>query len=158
MNTKNIAIFIDSLAGGGAERVMLDIAEYLSNNGHKVTFFLLEPVIDYELPTDIEYHVLYQKGKRSKFTNLFNLKQTARDMKSLVAKIEKTHGKFNLHLSNLDSTNQVLNRCHFDNTYYVIHNAISQEIKRAKKIQILRYLRIIREKKILNRKRLITVS
>lgn len=158
MILKNIAIFIDSLAGGGAERVMLDIAQHLKSQGHQVTFFLLEPVVDYVIEEGIDYQVLYQTGKRTTFTNYFHLKKTAKDMRSLVNGVEQRQGKFNLYLSNLDSTNQVLNRCGFDNTYYVIHNAISQEIKRAKKIQFLRYLRVVREKKILNGKRLIAVS
>ncbi|NVK23386.1 MAG: glycosyltransferase [Gammaproteobacteria bacterium] len=158
MSKKNIAIYIDSLAGGGAERVMLDIAKYLTELGHKVVFFLLEPVIDYEVAPQIKYHVLYQTGKRSKFTNRFHIKKTAADMTRLVEHVASKEGRFDLHLSNLDSTNHVLSRCHFENTYYVIHNAISQEIKRAKKSQIFRYFKTLREKRVLNGKDLIAVS
>ncbi|MDU0113633.1 hypothetical protein RT723_11615 [Psychrosphaera aquimarina] len=39
MIEKNIAIFIDSLGGGGAEKVMLTLASGLVDKGHQVHFF-----------------------------------------------------------------------------------------------------------------------
>ena len=47
MTQKNIAIFIDSLGGGGAEKVMLTLASGFKAKGHQVHFFLLEPRIEY---------------------------------------------------------------------------------------------------------------
>ena len=156
--TKNIAIYIDSLAGGGAERVMLSLANEFSTLGHKVHFFLLESVIDYVPDPGISLHLLPSKGKRTKITNLIHVKKTAKDMEKLVRDVELKEGLFDLHLVNLDSTNQVLHHCSFNNVFYVIHNSIQQELNTAQKRNPFRYLRTRREKAILNGKHLIAVS
>lgn len=55
-----IAIPIDNLGGGGAERVCLQIAKGLIDRGHEVDFLLLRPVIDYlnEVPSVVRLFVL----------------------------------------------------------------------------------------------------
>jgi len=55
---KKIAIFINSMAGGGAERVVSYLLPYLQNNGHSVWLVLTSDVITYELPRDIVVHYL----------------------------------------------------------------------------------------------------
>mgnify|MGYP000273881720 CR=1 FL=1 len=157
-SNNNIAIYIDSLAGGGAERVMLSLAEELCALGNRVHFFLLEDVIDYVPDDSIKTHVLPTTGKRTTITNVFNVKKTAKDMESLVHSVEKAIGKFDLHLANLDSTNQVINHCSFNNVYYVIHNSVNQELNTAKRRNPFRYMRTKREKRILTGKHLIAVS
>ena len=158
MTPKKIAIYIDSLSGGGAERVMLSLSSQMQQEGHEVHFFLLEKVIDYVLPEQLNVHVLNQPHRRTKATGIFHIKRTANAMVHLVNDIENKIGPFDLHLSNLDSTNQVLHHCDFKNTYYVVHNSIKQELKRAAKLNTLRYLRTKREKAVLNGKKLIAVS
>ena len=158
MSSKNIAIFIDSLAGGGAERVMIDLAIEMMAQTHRVHFFLLEPVIDYSIPTQLSIHTLDNPGKRTKITNVFNVKKTAVAMTRLVREVEREQGQFDLHLVNLDSSNQVINRCPFENVFYVIHNSIEQELQRAAKRNPFRYLRTKREKRMLDGKHLIAVS
>ena len=158
MTSKRIAIYIDSLSGGGAERVMLSLSLQMQKEGHDVHFFLLEEVIDYALPEDTHVHVVDQPYKRTKATSVLHINNTARAMTALVEENERRLGRFDLHLANLDSTNQVLHHCNFSNTYYVIHNSIKQELKRAAKLNPFRYWRTKREKKVLKGKNLIAVS
>ena len=53
-----IAIFIYSLTGGGAERVVSYLLPYLKNKGHQVHLVLMSDIIKYELPKDIPVHFI----------------------------------------------------------------------------------------------------
>ncbi|HOL13815.1 MAG TPA: glycosyltransferase [Bacillota bacterium] len=71
MNLKNpltVALFMPNLQGGGAERVMANIAKGLSNNGLKVDFVLAKAEGPYleSLPNSI--HVIDLKRERTKET------------------------------------------------------------------------------------------
>lgn len=158
MIEKNIAIFIDSLGGGGAEKVMLTLASGLVDKGHQVHFFLLEPRIEYIASNDFFVHVLYDNIKHRKSTNWLNIKKTAADMVQLVNQVTASHGPFDLHLVNLDPSSKVISRCDFNNTFYILHNAMAQELKREAKLGPLKYWRKLREKKSYNNKNLIAVS
>ena len=156
--TKNIAIFINSLSGGGAEKVMLSLALGLKSAGHNVHFFLLTPLIEYLPSKELPTHILYSNMRHSKSTNMFNIRKTSADMKALVKSVTSEYGEFDLHLSNLDSTSKVLSRCNFNNTFYILHNALSQELKREAKLGPIKYWRKRLGKKAYNNKNLIAVS
>lgn len=158
MTNKNIAIFIDSLGGGGAEKVMLTLASGLKVVGHNVHFFLLEPRIEYKESKDFFVHILYDNISHRKSTNWRNIKNTAKDMQVLVDKVASSHGSFDLHLVNLDPSSKVVSRCNFNRTFYILHNAMAQELKREAKLGPIKYWRKLKEKKSYNNKDLIAVS
>ena len=54
---KRIAIAIEHLAGGGAEKVMLTLAQELVKLGHEVHFLVLKDNADYLVPSNIGVHV-----------------------------------------------------------------------------------------------------
>lgn len=58
----NIAIFINSLSNGGAERVVSYLLPYLLKQGYKVHLVLLSSTISYGIPEEITVHYL-QKAK-----------------------------------------------------------------------------------------------
>ncbi len=157
MTSKNIAIFIDSLGGGGAEKVMLTLSKGLLEKGHYVHFFLLEPRIEY-LPQNLPISVLYDDIPHRESTKCKNLNQTAKDMQLLVDKVSSQVGQFHLHLVNLDPTSQVIHRCEFENVFFILHNAMKQEIKREAKLGPFKLYRKVREKRVYNNKHLIAVS
>lgn len=154
----NIAIFIDSLGGGGAESVMLTLARGMSQQGHNVHFFLLEPRIEYKPESNISVHVLYQGLSHRKSTKWPRINKTANDMISLVKNVESDIGTFSLHLVNLDPSSKVIAKCHFKNTYFVLHNAMAQELKREAKLGPIKYLRKRLAKNVYNHKDIIAVS
>ncbi|UWX56099.1 glycosyltransferase [Maribacter litopenaei] len=53
-----IAIFMYSMAGGGAERVMSYLLPYLKNKGHEVVLVLMNDTFDYDIPQDIPVHFI----------------------------------------------------------------------------------------------------
>ena len=157
-NYQNVAIFIDSLGGGGAEQVMLTLTNELLTRGHQVHFFLLENRIEYNLPSNLPVHVLYKNKSHRKSTSFFSLSQTATDMQALVKKLESEQGQFTLKLANLDPSCNVAERCGFSNTFYVLHNAMAKELKREAKLGPIKYWRKRFEKNAYNNKRIIAVS
>ena len=60
-----IAFFIYSLSGGGAERVTTHMAEYWSNKGHDITIFTMASVQNnrYQLPSSVTLFALSIDGK-----------------------------------------------------------------------------------------------
>jgi N-acetylgalactosamine-N,N'-diacetylbacillosaminyl-diphospho-undecaprenol 4-alpha-N-acetylgalactosaminyltransferase len=71
---KKIAIFINSLAGGGAERVTSYLLPYLVNKGHKVVLVLTEEELAYPVPKEVPIHYLDRSGKNeSGVTKLLKL-------------------------------------------------------------------------------------
>ncbi|WP_396638154.1 glycosyltransferase [Maribacter sp. R77961] len=58
MSTKKIAILIVSMEGGGAERVVAYLSDYLVKQEHEVHLFLLNNAISYEIPDGVTLHLL----------------------------------------------------------------------------------------------------
>ena len=54
-----ITLFIGSLSGGGAERVVCNLANYLSKKGHEVTVLTVSDQKTYELSQSVKHTVLY---------------------------------------------------------------------------------------------------
>ncbi len=157
-NPKNVAIFIDSLGGGGAERGMLNLAKGLLSAGHFPHIFCLESRKDHQLPGNILVHVLYSDMKLKKIVNRSNIAKSAEQLQQLVTSIEKKNGPFNLCLANLDPTNKLVARCDFKNVYYVLHNSMEQEIARERKLGPIKYFKKVKAKKVMDGKDLVAVS
>ncbi len=60
----NFALIVTNLAGGGAERAMLNIAALLAARGHGVDLILLERVIEHAVPDGISLHSVTPPGSR----------------------------------------------------------------------------------------------
>lgn len=54
-----ITLFIGSLAGGGAERVVCNLANYLAKKGHDITILTVSDQKTYDLHQNIKHVVLY---------------------------------------------------------------------------------------------------
>ena len=53
-----ILFVIDGLPGGGAEKVVLTLAEQFLKEGEQVSLFSLRDVCDYPLPEGLDYQVI----------------------------------------------------------------------------------------------------
>ena len=62
---KHIAIVIDSLAGGGAGKVMLTLARALQQQGHRPHLLVIENFCTYDIPSDIPIFLFSSKKKSS---------------------------------------------------------------------------------------------
>ncbi len=157
MESKRIALAIDSLAGGGAEKIVLTLAIELKKQGHQPHILSLKPNCAYDIPDGIPVHFCFEKGDRS-FDSFWRLSRSTARVKAWVESIEAEYGCFDLVLSNLDKSNLLLTRAKVSPLYIVVHNSIEEQLQREKKLGPLPYIELLRAKKALNGQRLITVS
>lgn len=116
-----IAILIDSLAGGGAERVMLTLAQTLSGQGHACIVLVLDDAREHDLPPKIPVFSL-------KINNMFDRYFPSKVLAAKLNSIETQYGKFDLHISNLEKTNLAVSKLNLSNTVYVVHNSIAHTL------------------------------
>lgn len=112
-----IVFVTNSLEGGGAERVVLTLAEQMQKMGHYVHLILMYPIFEAEVNFELPIDVLGYKKK-----SFFN----AQRLEKLVTQIEKEHGAFDLVLSHLPETDKVVKSLNHPNTYYCIHTTFSK--------------------------------
>lgn len=154
---KKIAIVIDSLVGGGAEKVMLTLSKALVSLGHSVTLLSLNPKNDYNIPENVNHYHLFD-GKISKVDAIFSIKKNVIKLQNWFSTYQKEHGLFDIILSNLDKSNNLIAQSNLSNVYYIIHNSINEELSRQKKLGPFAYYYLYRSKQRLNGKNLICVS
>jgi len=145
---KRILFLTNSLVGGGAERVVLTLAEAMQSMGCYVHVILMQDLVEYEVPFPLPIDVLRLK-KRS-FTN-------GKKLKKLVDSVEQEKGVFDLVLSNLPETDQVVKKIKHSNTFYVIHTTFSKVYIEKKGI-LKRLRRLWRYRRLYDGENIITVS
>ncbi|MDN4501761.1 glycosyltransferase [Alteromonadaceae bacterium BrNp21-10] len=153
---KKIAIFIDSMNGGGAEKVVLFLAEALQGLGHEVILFVLHKRVEYVLPVTLPVHYLHHDPK-SKTKGWLNRQSQAGKLRQQVDKVQQ-YGKFDLFLVNLEESYRIVSACHFSPCFYVIHNSLEETLQRTKRLGPLQYYYLRRQIGYLNNKNLIAVS
>ncbi|KAF3981791.1 MAG: glycosyltransferase [Methylococcales symbiont of Hymedesmia sp. n. MRB-2018] len=173
---KNICIVIDSLIGGGAERVVLTLAKKMVQLGNRVDIItLLHNTNDYPSDLDVtenlNIHHLTTPTIVTKFYNrvlhLKILKQNdkirEKYTKKLLNKITSLNLDFDLFISNLLFSDVICTQANLPNLYCCIHSLISGELKDPNESKTLfypsypiRYLGFV--KKIYKNQQLITVS
>jgi Glycosyltransferase len=153
---KRIAILIDSLYGGGAEKVMLTLVSTLVELGHDAQIIVLSKNVDYEIPMHCTVHSLYDK--KVKLKGYFRGKKHARKLKHLVSELEEKSGAFDLFIANLEETYRIASACNFDRIYYVIHNSIIETLKRTRLLGPIKYFYLKSILRKLKGKDLLTVS
>ena len=154
---KNVAIVIDGLSGGGAEKVMLALAAALIKLGHQVTMLSLSGERDYPIPDGLSLEILFPEN-RSNLDRFWRLNSSVRLLETWFSERQKLDGRFDLVLSNLDKSNNLLAKSNVQRVFYVIHNSIEQELLRQKKLGPLAYNYLKKSKQNLSDKNLVCVS
>lgn len=154
---KKVAIVIDGLTGGGAERVMISLATELVSQGHSVTILSLSNRCDYEIPEGIKVNYLFDH-KASKVDRFWHLKKSTAKLEYWFERETIKTGTFDLVLSNLDRSNNLLANSKIKSVFFVLHSSVEEELSRQKKLGPLAYRYLLRSRKNLSGKRLITVS
>ncbi|MDT3306607.1 glycosyltransferase [Shewanella vaxholmensis] len=152
-----IAIAIDSLAGGGAEKVMITLAKQFIRLGHEPHFLVMEDNRYYETPEDLPVHQCFAP-KDKDFDHFGRLNASVHKLITKIAEIESQVGKFDLFLSNLDKTNLMMTKTGVSPLYVIVHSSVEEELSRQFKLGPFAYLKKLRAKKALNGQHLITVS
>lgn len=86
--SKRIGLLIDTLIGGGAERIVLNFAETFSKMGHDVHIILIKNIIEHETHPELyTIHTLSEDGELSK-NKFINKSRLAKRLKCKVSDIE----------------------------------------------------------------------
>ena len=153
----NVVIVIDSLVGGGAEKVMLTLAEELVKLQHNVTILSLASSVEYDIPDMVNVESLLS-DRASKVDRFWQRKNSVLKLEAWFEKKQSEIGSIDLVLSNLDRSNNLLARSNIKNVHFVIHNSVNAELARQKKLGPFSYLYLKKSKQNLNGKSLICVS
>ncbi|MGS0695189.1 glycosyltransferase [Shewanella sp. 0m-4] len=152
-----IAIAIDSLAGGGAEKVMLTLAKEFTELGHEPHFLVMTDNVAFDIPSSLPVHVCFAK-KDKDLKRSWNLVPAVKKLTDKIYQIEQEVGKFDLFLSNLDKTNRLMIKTKVSPLFVVVHASVEAELTRHAKLGPFAYLKKLQAKKALNGQHLVTVS
>lgn len=121
-----ILFIIDGLPGGGAEKVVLTLAENFIREGDSVSLFSLRDVCHYPLPEGIDYQVIKDQC-RSPWRKLTELSRRAAQLDKAVNKAQKS-APFDLVLSNLHKTDRIVAQSKalkHHNLWFCLHGVFS---------------------------------
>jgi len=154
---KNIVIVIDSLTGGGAERVMISLATELVSQGHNLTILSLSNRCDYAIPDGIKVCYLFDH-KASRVDRFWQLNRSVKKLEHWFEAYQLQSSHFDLILSNLDRSNNLLAQSRIQSVFYIIHSNVDAELQQQKRFGPLAYWYLLRSKRNLSGKNLIAVS
>lgn len=154
---KRIAIVIDSLVGGGAEKVMLVLANTLQSMGHEPHLILLKSDCDHFVPQSLPIHSCFAEHEKN-LDSFWKVSASAKKLEAFIHQVQSEVGQFDLFISNLDKANVLMARSKLENVYFVVHNSIEEELTRARKLGPFNYWNMWKAKTCLSGKDLITVS
>jgi glycosyltransferase involved in cell wall biosynthesis len=117
-----ILLVINSLKGGGAERVVLTLGQGFHDLGYEVHVLTFKPQIEFSLNPNLNYHLLKFKN----FKLIPKLDRRDRVFAYVVDRyISKKIGTPEIIISNLDRADSILSYSRLPNITYVIHNTLS---------------------------------
>ncbi len=121
---KKIGLLIDTLIGGGAERIVLNFAETFSKYGHEVHIILIKNIIEHNVDTSLyTIHYISESGELSK-NKFINKMLLAKRLKEKIAKIEENSNKFDLFISNAEDMDLLAKKAKLDNLYIRYRNSM----------------------------------
>jgi len=100
-----IGLLLDSLVGGGAERMALNFAEKFRALGHDAHLFILRNEIEHD-PRGIPIHAISETGQLSKWRPL-NKWLLARGLRKAVTNIEQDGKAFDFFISNAEDMDRI---------------------------------------------------
>jgi len=148
----NIVLIIDSLEGGGAEKVTLRLAEIFLQKNYNVTIITIENNIDYYINKDIKVTSLnYKKSKKPELIqNIIYAYKLHKVLKSISNK--------KLIIGSLTLSNTFMNLINnMYNFYYILHVNITKS-KIDTRTGIKRFVKKRQLEKLYNNKNIICVS
>lgn len=122
--SKRIGLLIDTLIGGGAERIVLNFAETFSKMGHDVHIILIKNIIEHETHPELyTIHTLSEDGELSK-NKFINKSRLAKRLKCKVSDIESDGKKIDLFISNAEDMDLLGKKARLDNFYIRYRNSM----------------------------------
>ena len=125
---KKIAFLVSTLAGGGAQRFVVNLASEFANKGHEVHIFLQKNEVVYQLPDNISIHSLTKTLKKPKFKKLYKL-ILARRFKHLIESLSEPK-PFDLIISTMFGANLIARLSGIPNIVYRISNNLDHRLRK----------------------------
>lgn len=153
-----ILFVIDGLPGGGAEKVVLTLAEAFLRQGEEVSLFSLRAVCEYPLPAGIDYQVIADKCRKP-WRKLTEISRRAGQLDAAVTRAERS-GRFDLVVSHLHKTDRIVSRSKVlrdHNLWFCLHGVFSTSYLGHRK-GIDRWLKQQKIKRVYQGRNLVTVS
>lgn len=148
---KKICFVISSLAGGGAEKSVLKLAEELSNLRHEVHIIIINNIIEHKIfPEKYTIHCLQPHGRLASI-KLLNENLLLKKLQEVLSAEEKKK-KFDLIVSNLTDSDKLCSKLKHPNLYFCIRNNESAKLKKKS------FLKKLRVQKRYSNKNIITIS
>lgn len=124
---KRIGLLVDSLVGGGAERIALNFAEAFRRLGHDAHMIILKNEVEHD-PGSVPVHPLSDDGilSKSRPINKFLL---ARRLKKVVGEIEADGKKFDFFISNAEDMDRLSEQAGLPLVFIRYRNAMTPVIK-----------------------------
>ncbi|MBS1210360.1 MAG: WbwB [Proteobacteria bacterium] len=142
---RRIGLLIDSLIGGGAERVVLNLAEGFRQRGHEVHIILVRNEIQHALPGGIQVHSLSDSAlpATGKLLRKFLL---AWCLRRTVAMIEADGRAFDFFISNAEDSDRLSRLACLPHVYIRYRNSMAEYLrsKIGNKTGLKRLFRIIK--------------
>lgn len=122
-----ILMIIDGLLGGGAEKMLLTLAQGLVSHGHRASIFSLQRVCDYALPDGIEYQIIADHASPL-WRKLTELSRWALALDKAMLISQQRNGEFDLVVSYLHKTDHIVARSLIlprDRIWFCMHTMFS---------------------------------
>jgi glycosyltransferase involved in cell wall biosynthesis len=122
---KKIVLLNDSLIGGGAERITLNLARGFLKKGCEVHIVLVKNIIEHEVDQNIKIHALTDNGiiYKNKFLNKLAL---AKKLKKVIRNLEKDGKKVDMFISNAEDMDLLGRKLKLPNFYIRYRNSMYQ--------------------------------
>lgn len=102
---RRVGLFVDSLMGGGAERVALNFAEKFIELGHDARVFVLHPPIEHRVG-NVPIHLVSEQERLADWRPLNKLRYVRR-IRKLVREIEADGKPFDFFISNAEDSDRL---------------------------------------------------
>ena len=157
MNSRKIALVVDSMYGGGAEKVALTLRRALEACGHNAHVIVLESTSHYDASAERQLHFLKTSPKGAGGGRAYV--QQAAELRELLTALERADGRpFDLVVANLIHSQHVVARAGLAHDWYCVHASIGATLRQTLRRNPLQYWRQRRQQRVLNGMRVIAVS
>jgi glycosyltransferase involved in cell wall biosynthesis len=157
MKALKIALIVDSMYGGGAEKVALILRRALEREGHQAHVVALEATSHYDAGAERQLHFLKTPPKSAGGGRAYG--RQAEELRSLLDSLERADGlRFDFIVANLIHSQHVVARTQWPNAWYCVHASIGAALRQTLRKNPLQYLRQRRQQAVLNGKNVISVS
>ena len=134
---KRLVFIIDNLSGGGAEQIVLTLAQTLLQMGTDAIIVTLSDTVEHEIPEHIK--IIHVPEVKTRLGNIGRLKRHGKRLQQALEALNKEQ-PIDLLVSNLPRTDRIVKHTKGFKRCFVIHNTYSVEYLQRKK-ELSRWLK-----------------